>query len=335
MKPSKKINGLKHYKYSGAGNTFVIISHKRKKELKLAKKNIVSLCKRSFKSGADGLIILEPSDLYDFRMRFFNNDGSGGMMCGNGGRCIVDLADRLGLKASGADGAFIFEAPDGIHEGQILSRNKCRSIVSISMRPVTEVEQYPLINASSAESTAFRMNTGTDHLVIFRKDLENLDIIKEGRKWRYDKRFAPRGVNVDFVCSDPTTGKLRMRTYEKGVEAETLACGTGIIAAALAKYVSQHSSKDVCPESISQELHSEPIDSKSSYIRPTNHLEDTVPDSSQTATPANSTASAVQSSDIEMGDNSFHVTFHPTPSNFEDIRLQGPVELVRRSAPED
>ncbi len=300
----------KMYKYSGAGNTFVI-AHLPEAGAEIPTQEIIRLCSRDGGFGTDGFIILEPSEKCDFRMRFYNNDGSGGMMCGNGGRCIVDLAHRVGIKPSGPDGSFIFEAPDGVHKGKILSINSLQSgpssadtdcchaeehdlqpdvasfsIVEISMRDVSDVEEHRLTDSDGHEFTAFRMNTGTDHLVIFRDSLEGLDIVSEGRRWRYDERFAPRGVNVNFVSRyEPacaTAPRLRMRTYEKGVEAETLACGTGVIAAALASHIKNSRTDD----------------------------------------------SSARSSIIYMGANEFRVSFRPTPSGFTDIRLQGPVELV-------
>ncbi len=225
------------YKYSGAGNTFVII-HLDKPGVEIPLEEIVRLCSADEGLGTDGFIILEPSETCDFRMRFYNNDGSSGMMCGNGGRCIVDLAQRIGIKPSGENGAFVFEAPDGVHQGSVLSRTDERnSVVSISMRPVEQVDRLLLHNADGKEFIGYRMNTGTDHLVVFRNDLESLDIIREGQWWRYDGQFKPRGVNVNFVHFDESTGAVRMRTYEKGVEAETLSCGTGVIATAIASFL--------------------------------------------------------------------------------------------------
>ncbi len=290
------------YKYSGAGNTFVII-HSPIAGMAITTDDVTRLCSVDKGLNTDGLIILEPSSQYDFRMRFYNNDGSSGMMCGNGGRCIVDLADRLSIKPSGPDNTFIFEAPDGVHRGKVMSRyflqsetsssdTNCNhakeycpmsnaapySLVDISMRDVTKIEHHRLTDISGTEFNAYRMNTGTDHLVIFRNDLDKLDILKEGRRWRYYEEFAPQGVNVNFVSSS-----LQMRTYEKGVEAETLACGTGVIAAALADYVSKSN-----------------------------------PDKSK----------AFLSSHITMGSNNFLVTFRPYNLGFTDIHLLGPVELV-------
>ena len=221
------------YKYQAAGNDFVLVTSLESRA-DISTDEVIRLCDRRYGIGADGLIILEGSRDYDFAMRFFNNDGSGGMMCGNGGRCIVDLAGRTGIPASGKDGSWIFEAPDGIHRGRIVSSQGRRSTVILSMNDITSVEPIELPETDGQDSKAWRMNTGTDHLVIFRDDMDSLDVLKEGRRWRYDSRFAPKGVNVNFVHQEEA---LRVRTYEKGVEYETLSCGTGIIASAVAAWM--------------------------------------------------------------------------------------------------
>ena len=146
----------------------------------------------------------------------------------------MDLAGRTGIPASGKDGSWIFEAPDGIHRGRIVSSQGRRSTVILSMNDITSVEPIELPETDGQDSKAWRMNTGTDHLVIFRDDMDSLDVLKEGRRWRYDSRFAPKGVNVNFVHQEEA---LRVRTYEKGVEYETLSCGTGIIASAVAAWM--------------------------------------------------------------------------------------------------
>ena len=224
------------YKYQAAGNDFVLVTSMAGRT-DIAADEVIRLCDRRYGIGADGLIILEGSRDYDFAMRFFNNDGSGGMMCGNGGRCIVDLAGRTGIPASGKDGSWVFEAPDGIHRGRIVSSQGRRSTVILSMNDITSVEPVELPETDGQDSKAWRMNTGTDHLVMFRDDLDSLDVLKEGRRWRYDSRFAPKGVNVNFVQYSGQEEALRVRTYEKGVEYETLSCGTGIIASAVAAWM--------------------------------------------------------------------------------------------------
>ena len=230
------------FKYQAAGNDFILI-RSLQETAELAPEKVIHLCDRRFGIGADGLIIMEGSIRHDFSMRFYNNDGSSGMMCGNGGRCIVDLAARSGIKASGRDGSWTFEAPDGIHEGRILSMDGKHSEVRLGMNDVSNVKTVTLPCAPGQECTAYHMNTGTEHLVIFKDSLDGLDILTEGRKWRYSPLFAPGGVNVNFVqvCGD---GTLRVRTYERGVEYETLSCGTGIIASAIASWLrGDHSGK--------------------------------------------------------------------------------------------
>ena len=117
-------------------------------------------------------------------MRFYNNDGSSGMMCGNGGRCIVDLARRSGIPASGKDGSWIFEAPDGVHRGKALASEGQCSRILLGMNDITAVEGIRLPEQEGQEPVAWKMNTGTDHLVIFKDNIEGLDVYGEGRRWR-------------------------------------------------------------------------------------------------------------------------------------------------------
>lgn len=222
------------YKYHGAGNDF-LIADGRNENIELSAEQISALCERHTGIGADGVMILEKSDSVDFRMRYYNSDGSGGMMCGNGGRCIVAFAADLGYSH------FDFEAPDGLHTAQILDfgdgleesvaegsigfRTKPKT-VRLKMRDVNEVVRY---------GDDWFLNTGTRHLVRFVEDMCSCDVVRMGRELRYDDRFAPEGVNVNFVqkCAKNV---IRLRTYEKGVEDETLACGTGIVASSLASW---------------------------------------------------------------------------------------------------
>lgn len=212
---------LKFYRYSGAGNTFVVIDGRTTDAARFKKKEVVhALC---LQHGTDGLMILENSDKADFRMDYFNSDGSGGMMCGNGGRCIVAFADVVGVKPFHTK-EYCFETSDGLHHAEILSHlGECK-IVRLEMKDVDEVK--PL-------SGGFFLDTGTRHFVKFVEDADAVDVEAEGREFRWNEIFAPQGVNVNFVsrCAD---GSLRVRTFEKGVEAETQACGTGITASAIA-----------------------------------------------------------------------------------------------------
>ena len=218
------MSDVKLYKMSGAGNDFVVLDGRgidvswfRRPE------HIAKLC-REYRT--DGLMILDDGDA-DFRMEFFNPDGSGGMMCGNGGRCIVAFADWLGITPSAPD-HYTFLAPDGLHTADILARpsNGCSPAVWIVKLKMIDVEGV------SEVLGGYFLNTGTRHFVKFVEDVEKIDIEKEGKELRWNEAFAPEGANVNFVqvCGD----HLKVRTFEKGVEGETLACGTGITASAIA-----------------------------------------------------------------------------------------------------
>ena len=233
---------MKLYKYSGAGNDFVVLDGRvgsadaAELEHYRDASAISALCDRGSgflaadgRVGADGLMILTLERGYDFRMEFYNPDGSSGMMCGNGGRCIVAFADYLGLVPS--DGkVFRFIAADGVHSGEILSRDGGLWDVRLGMIDCREYH--------SALDGWF-LDTGTRHFVKFldsEEELESLQIGLEGPRYRHDPAFAPVGVNANFVAVLPD-GRLKVRTFEKGVEDETLACGTGLTACALASWL--------------------------------------------------------------------------------------------------
>ena len=205
---------IKFYKYQATGNDFIIIDA-REENLVLEEKDIQFLCNRHFGIGSDGLIILDNSDKADFSMQFFNPDGSGGMMCGNGGRSIVKFAADKGIIKERC----CFIAPDGLHFATTKD-----NIVSLKMVNPTLLQRF---------EDGFYINTGTSHFVVFENNLNAIDIIKKGRALRYDERFLTyNGCNVNFV-EEISLNNIRIRTYERGVEDETLACGTGICAAAL------------------------------------------------------------------------------------------------------
>ena len=226
------------FKFSGAGNDFVVLDGRQGgMEPFREPARIGALCQEYH---TDGLMILttptmaeqnpvmaDPNrpSLPDFVMEFYNPDGSGGMMCGNGGRCIVAFADYLGLKPASPDGIWHFLAPDGMHEAQILQRPGMAWTVKLKMIDVQEVK--PMMGG-------YFLNTGTRHFVIFVSDVDSVDIEKEGPEIRWDKAFQPEGTNANFVQVTPEG--LRVRTFEKGVEGETLACGTGLTASAIAAY---------------------------------------------------------------------------------------------------
>ena len=223
------------HKYSGAGNDFVVLDGRTEDVSAFrSAERIAELCDRRSgfaaadgRIGADGLMILTDDPDYDFRMEYYNSDGSGGMMCGNGGRCIVAFADALGLQP--ADGrVFRFVAADGPHTGEILARDGDCKTVRIRMIDVHTF--HPALDG-------WFLDTGTRHFVRFVPDVEAIDVETEGRQARWDPLFAPIGANANFVQRLPGGG-IKVRTFEKGVEGETLACGTGITASTIAAWFS-------------------------------------------------------------------------------------------------
>ena len=220
------------YKYQGAGNDFLIADN-RDGGLQLSIEQIAALCDRRYGVGADGLMLLEKSPVYDFRMVYYNSDGSGGMMCGNGGRCMVAFAADMGISH------FDFEAADGFHTAQILDAAHGIKTVRLKMKDVDAVQTYDSLTGVRVPSSGSFLDTGTRHYVRFVADIDYYDIVSEGRDIRYHaQEFLPVGVNVNFV--DPLDGNLKVRTYEKGVEDETYACGTGIVASCVAAFVAGH-----------------------------------------------------------------------------------------------
>ena len=239
-------------KYHGAGNDFLIADN-RDGHLSLSEEVIRHLCDRHTGFGADGVMLLESGSGKDFNMVYFNPDGSGGMMCGNGGRCIVAFAADCG--AVSPDSTIVFDAADGEHIASIPENGmKGEKTVRLKMKDVSGITAYP-------EEDGFFLDTGTRHYVKFVSGLADYPVLSEGPVLRHDSRFAPVGTNVNFVEvaggpastfsaigtaeSDPSTmvaggsasTVLAIRTFEKGVEYETLACGTGIVASAMASFV--------------------------------------------------------------------------------------------------
>jgi len=209
---------LLFYKMHGAGNDFIMLTGSPD----LTAKQIAGICHRRTGLGADGVIWLEKgSDSVDFVMHYFNSDGSRAAFCGNGARCSIYLAAKLQLFTGDSTR---FMAGDGLHNGKILADNQVLvTITSPSgFRKLTAHDDLP------AES--YFVNTGVEHVVCYVENLQDLDVQTAGRKIRYSAQF-PNGTNVNFIKRNPDSS-LNIRTYERGVEAETLACGTGISAAA-------------------------------------------------------------------------------------------------------
>ena len=211
-------------KMTGAGNDFVVIDNRSglvKNGAELAKK----LCDRRWGVGADGLLLLEFSEKADFRMMYYNADGSYGGMCGNGGRCIA----RYALLHKIASAEQRFEALDFVYAASVLGDR-----VSLSMKNPTGFKSSLMLRVTTQKARACFVDTGSPHVVIpLRKGvLDKLDVVTMGRRIAHSRRFASMGTNVNFVEVDDDK-VLHMRTYERGVEAETLACGTGSIACAI------------------------------------------------------------------------------------------------------
>ena len=203
------------HKYQGTGNDFVILDNRDKAYDGLAVKQVKHICDRRFGIGADGLMLLGKKEGYDFEMIYYNADGNESSMCGNGGRCLVKFAYNQGIIKS----SYNFIAIDGVHLGEI----DMNGIVRLKMQDVTKVEMH---------SSYTLLNTGSPHFIKFASNVENIDVVETGREIRYSKAFAAEGVNVNFVESIDEDS-IFVRTYERGVEDETLSCGTGVTAAAL------------------------------------------------------------------------------------------------------
>ena len=214
---------LKFTKVSGAGNDFVIIDN-ISGDLELDRASLaITLCSRHEGVGGDGLLILEKSNAADFRMEYYNSDGTSGAMCGNGGRCVAQYAFRQKISGSRPR----FEAVGGIYEAEVLGER-----VRLRMQepsPIRKVEDI-LIDGKTHE--CFFVDTGAPHAVLFVKNLDAIDLNPVGKAIRTSPAFDPSGANVDFVELE-RNAVVKLRTYERGVEMETQACGTGAVASAL------------------------------------------------------------------------------------------------------
>ncbi len=204
-------------KYQGTGNDFILIDDRLTEFDPHDHALITQLCDRRFGIGADGLMLLRYHETADFEMHYFNADGQPGSMCGNGGRCIVDFAHRLGFLRHWP----VFMAPDGLHEA---TWDTDSALIGLKMQNVTGWE---------VGNGYFFLDTGSPHYVKLVDDVGAVDVVTEGRKIRYSNTYGPLGgTNVNFV--EPYNGGLRVRTYERGVEDETFSCGTGAVASAVA-----------------------------------------------------------------------------------------------------
>jgi len=296
------------YHFSGAGNDFVVIDG-REGDVSAFREvaRIEALCKE-FKT--DGLMILGSGNAgVDFTMEFYNPDGSGGMMCGNGGRCIVAFADYLGIRPASGE-VFLFRAPDGPHTGVILERPE-EGLWEVRIKMIDVQGITPMLGG-------YFLNTGTRHFVKFVDDVEKVDVAAEGKALRWDPAFAPVGTNVNFVHIAPDG--LHVRTFEKGVEGETLACGTGLTASAIAAYHTGVPSSDsfVGPWP--------PRNDKGTVI--SNNDPSVIPNPGSSVIP--NPEGVKESYRLRARQDWLSVDFTPGPDEkFTDVYLTGPARLVR------
>lgn len=207
-------------KYQGAGNDFIIIDNRNKQFNPDDVELVNRLCDRRFGIGGDGLILVDSNDKYDYEMFYFNSDGKLGSMCGNGGRCVAHFTSRHQI----AGNIQHFWATDGEHRATVSGNT-----VSLQM---TDIANYSTIYDN------YFINTGSPHYMVFVDNAMEIDVFEEGKRLRWDKAFAPGGTNVNFVEVQPN--RLFVRTFERGVEDETFACGTGVTASALAAFLNGH-----------------------------------------------------------------------------------------------
>ncbi len=214
---------LSFYKMSGSGNDFIMIDN-RGARLDVEPATLAQrLCRRAISVGADGLILVEPSSKADFRMRIFNADGSEAEMCGNGGRCVARFAEILGI----AGPRMAFETLAGVIRAEVSGAQ-----VKLQLSQPRDLSLRQSIDVDGVVQQVHSINTGVPHAILFCSDLEEVAVRELGRQIRFHPAFGPAGTNADFVTvRDPHS--LAIRTYERGVEDETLACGTGVVASAL------------------------------------------------------------------------------------------------------
>lgn len=219
-----KVEKIPFAKLSGAGNDFVIIDNRQNILPDNTAEFVRKVCARRISVGADGLLLVEKSDLADFKMRYFNSDGGEVETCGNGARCIARFAYMEKVVPSVE---MKFETRAGVYSALVMEDTvKLRMSDAVGMRL-----DFPLILSDGMHNISFA-NTGVPHVIFFADDLEKTDVVKLGRETRYHKDFQPEGTNANFIRVRDR-GSLDIRTYERGVEDETLACGTGCIAAAI------------------------------------------------------------------------------------------------------
>jgi len=214
---------LRFTKMNGAGNDFVLIDN-RKGDVQLRPEQIVRLCDRHHGVGADGILLLEPAqDGADFRMRYYNADGGEAEMCGNGARCFARFAN----KVAGARDMISFETPAGVIGAQLLGE-----LVTLKMSEPTDLRMNVRLEVEGEDVSLHFINSGVPHVIAPVARVDMVDVLACGAAIRRHKLFAPKGANVNFL-EKLGPQRIAIRTFERGVEGETLACGTGVVASAL------------------------------------------------------------------------------------------------------
>ena len=215
-------------KYQGTGNDFILLDNRQQIYSGLTQLEIAKYCDRRFGIGADGLMLLNLKEGYDFEMKYFNADGREGSMCGNGGRCMVRFAYHLGIHKS----LYYFMATDGEHEAEI---DEGSGVINLKMKDVSGIRE---------ENGDFILNTGSPHYVKIVDDVMDYDVVKNGTAIRFNEEFNKEGINVNFV-EQKELDEIIVRTYERGVEDETFSCGTGVTASAIVCYHNEVGYNDV------------------------------------------------------------------------------------------
>ena len=214
---------LRFTKMNGAGNDFILIDN-RMGDVRLDRSQIAQLCDRHRGIGADGILLLErPGNRADFRMRYFNADGGEAEMCGNGARCFARFAN----KVAGEKAQISFETPAGVISAKLKD-----DLVTLRMTDPTDLRLNVQLPVAAENKTIHFINSGVPHVVIPVAKIDEANVRGDGAAIRYHKMFSPNGTNVNFI-EKRGANKIAIRTYERGVEDETLACGTGIVASAL------------------------------------------------------------------------------------------------------
>jgi diaminopimelate epimerase len=219
---------FKFFKYQGTGNDFILADNRQGQYSALTTLQIEKMCNRRFGIGADGLMLLNNKDGYDFEMKYFNADGKEGSMCGNGGRCMTKFAYHMGIHRD----IYRFLASDGPHEAEIDTDN----IVSLKMKDVKSIRKF---------HNDYIIDTGSPHYIKLVSNVMDVDVFKKGYEIRHSKEFEEEGINVNFVEQETEADKITVRTFERGVEDETYSCGTGVTAAALVCYHNENGFNDV------------------------------------------------------------------------------------------